>query len=410
METFKLPELICELKKLVIEFLTDYGTKNLLNDDAFHIAYAGPDENSGAYFSKKSIQDLYDSILKNNVSCSGHAAQDRGFSFKIGNVDIRNPVISAPLAGISDNTYRIFAGFFGSALTYTGMITAYGIHYNHNKSLALADITEYERPCTLQLFGSDPGVIAEAAAKVEDRADIIDINMGCSVPKILRAKSGGYLLQDEVKVEKIIKKLSSILKKPLTVKIRTGWDSNSINVLNIAKIAECSGAGAISIHGRTVKQRFSGKVDYGLIKKVKGKVKIPVIASGDIDSPERALKVLDYTGCDGIMIGRATKGRLWLIMNILMAVSGRDGVNSKIECAEFEPDVDWKKEFSKLYLKFLIYFKGENKGVKEFRKHLSWIFKGTEGINRTKYEFFKIKNFTEALNCIDRVDETHSIQ
>ncbi len=364
MKTLKLPELICELKKLVTEFtIAGCGVKNI----------------------------------------SGSGSPDCGPSFKIGNVEIKNPVVSAPLAGISDNTYRIFAASFGSALTYTEMITAYGIHYNHKKSLALADITGYERPCTVQLFGSDPGIIAEAAVRLEERADIIDINMGCPVPKVLKSKSGGYLHRDEDKIEKIIKKLSPALKKPVTIKTRTGWDSSSINVLNIAKIAESSGAAAISIHGRTVRQGFSGKVDYKLIKEVKEKVSIPIIASGDIDSPVKAAEVLDYTGCDGIMIGRAAKGRLWLMMNILMAISGSCDVNDEKGYPEFDPELDWKKEFSKLYLKFLIYFKGENRAVKEFRKHLAWIFKGIEEINRVKCEFFKIKNFKEAIGCIEGI-------
>jgi len=427
-ETFKLPELILELKRLADEFLVDYIEKNLT-------------------VSKKSIENLCgniykpaskNSILKGGVSLSDCINQNQCHSFKIGNLTIKNPVISAPLAGISDNTYRIFAAAFGSALTYTEMITAYGIHYNHTKSLALSEITDYERPCALQLFGEDPDIIAEAAVRLEDRADIIDINMGCPVPKILKAKSGGYLIQDESRVEKIIRKVSSSIKKPLTIKTRIGWDRDSINILNIAKIAERSGADAIAIHGRTVKQGFSGEVDYSLIKEVKKKVKIPVIASGNINSSKNALEVLNYTGCDGVMIGRAAKGRLWLMANILMAVcgfglSGAEGVNidnnknntdnkdnkfNQLEhedhykdysrdyyagCSDFEPGISWKKEFSKLYLKFLIYFKGEDKAVKEFRKHLCWIFKGEAGISRAKREFFKIKDYAGAISCINEI-------
>ncbi len=182
-------------------------------------------------------------------------------TFEIGNVEIENPIISAPLAGISDNTYRIFARFFGAALTYTEMVTSFGIYYNHKKSLKLINITDYERPCALQIFGSEPDIMAEAALKVEDNADILDINMGCPVPKILRAQSGGYLLQDEKKIEKTVSKLASVLKKPFTIKTRIGWDKNSINILNVAKIVESCGASAISIHGRTVKQGFSGEVN-----------------------------------------------------------------------------------------------------------------------------------------------------
>jgi len=224
--------------------------------------------------------------------------------------------------------------------------------------------------------------------------------MGCPIPKILKARSGGYLVQDEAKIEKIITGLSSVLKKPVTVKTRIGWDSNNINILNIAKITEDSGASAISIHGRTVRQGFSGDVDYELIKKVKEKVKIPVIVSGDIDSPLKAKEILDYTGCDGIMIGRAVKGRLWLMMNMLIFIIGNGG---RVIDAEFNPDIDWKKEFSKIYLKFLINFKGENKAVREFRKHLCWIFKGTRGISRARSEFFKIESFKDAINCINNI-------
>ena len=187
--------------------------------------------------------------------------------------------------------------------------------------------------------------------------------MGCPVAKVLKSGSGGYLIQDENKIKKILTGLSSVLKKPFTVKTRIGWDRNSINILRIAKIAENSGAGAISIHGRTVKQKFTGEVDYELIKKVKEKVKIPVIISGDIDSSRKAKEVFDYTGCDGIMIGRAARGRLWLFTSILLFFLG---YYDRLRDTEFDPETNWKKEFAKLYLKFLIYFKGENKAVREF--------------------------------------------
>ena len=328
-------------------------------------------------------------------------------TFEIGNVEIENPIISAPLAGISDNTYRIFARFFGAALTYTEMVTSFGIYYNHKKSLKLTNITDYERPCALQIFGSEPDIMAEAALKVEDNADILDINMGCPVPKILRAQSGGYLLQDEKKIEKTISKLASVLKKPFTIKTRIGWDKNSINILNVAKIVESCGASAISIHGRTVKQGFSGEVNYEVIKKVKEKLKIPVIASGDINCPQKAAEILDYTGCDGIMLGRAAKGRLWLFLNTLFSITDKDNIlresNSAMEKLNFTPSISWRKEFAKLYIKFLIYFKGEYKAVREFRKHLSWIFKGVEGIRKVRGKFFKIGNLEDTINAIDSV-------
>ncbi|MDD5622932.1 MAG: tRNA dihydrouridine synthase DusB [Actinomycetota bacterium] len=375
MESFKLPDLIDELGNLVLKYFTDHVLSGLA-------------ERLPVFDTNKHKFDF-------NIP---------DHSFKIGNVKIKNPLISAPLAGISDNTFRIFAGFFGSALNCTEMISSYGIVYGHKKSLALADITDYERPCAIQIFGPDPEIITEAALRIEDRADIIDINMGCPVPKVLKAKSGGYLIQDEEKVKKIISRLSSALKKPLTIKTRIGWDTGSINILNIAKIAEYCGAKAISIHGRTVKQRFSGEVNYELIKKVKEKIKIPVIVSGDINTPGKALEILDYTGCDGIMIGRAIKGRLWLLTSTLIfLLAGYKESTNTLFNSITDPGLEWKKELSKLYLKFMIYFKGEERGVREFRKRLSWIFKGEKEISKKREGFFKIDSFKDAVKLINNI-------
>jgi len=360
-----LQDLIEELKKLVC----DYSKNNSLDNSSIALSY----------------------IL------TGH-------SFKIGNVLIKNPVIAAPLAGISDNTYRIFAHYFGSALAYSEMISSYGIHFEHAASRELAHVTDFERPVALQVFGSEPDILLDAAQKIESIADIVDINIGCPVPKILKSKSGGFLLQDEDKVEQIISKVAGGITKPLTVKMRIGWDKNNINVFNIARIAQASGAAAISIHGRTVKQGFTGEVSYEVIKKVKELVNIPVIASGDIDSPAKAKQVLDYTGCDAVMIGRASKGAPWIFYNSLMSLkNGRavsDGNQDNSFYNDFSPDIDFKKKFAELYLKFLISFSTEEKAVKEFRKYLSWIFKGTRGINRFKHKFFAIKSFEDVSNIM----------
>lgn len=380
MEKFELSNLIEELNTLILKLLRDYESQNLSKK-----------------ISKLKLKS--GSVIQNYSKGLLHNLPDNR-TFKIGDVNIRNPMISAPLAGISDNTYRIFASSFGSGLTFTEMITSYGICYRHRKSLSMTNITDNERPCTLQIFGADPDVIAEAARQVEDKADIVDINMGCPVAKVLKSGCGGYLVRDEDKIKKILNKLSAVLKKPFTVKTRIGWDSSNINILRILKIAEDSGASAISIHGRTVKQRFTGKVDYKIIKKVKEKAEIPVIVSGDIDSPKKAKEIFEYTECDGIMIGRAAKGRLWIFTDLILFFLG---YCRKPDDVVFDPDIKWKKEFSKLYLKFLIYFKGEDKAVREFRKHLSWIFKGTRGINKARCEFFKIESFNNAENSIDNI-------
>ncbi len=326
------------------------------------------------------------------------------YGFKIGQLEIANPIISAPLAGISDNTYRIFASSFGCGLTFSEMVTGYGIHFSHKKSRKLTEITDYERPCALQLFGYEPGIMAEAASKVEEQADIIDVNMGCPVPKIIKAKSGGYLMQDESRVGEIISGMASVLDKPLTVKTRTGWNKDNMNVLNIAKIAEDCGASAITIHGRTVKQGFSGEVDYGIIRKVKKEINIPVIASGDIENPEKALEILEYTGCDGVMIGRASKGTLWLFLDILIYLTLlKDDKLTGIDDFDFSPTGEWKKNFARLYLKFLVMFKGEYIAMREFRKHLSWIFKGVRDITKVRKKFFLIQGIDDALDIIDSI-------
>ena len=337
--------------------------------------------------------------LKNMLNgLAGHEINK--YFFNIGDIRIKNPIISAPLAGISDGTYRIFSSFFGAALTFTEMVSSFGIYYGHEKSLELTAITDHERPCVLQLFGPEPGIITEAARKLEGTADIIDINMGCPVRKILKGQSGGYLLKDKDMISKIISSLVKILKKPVTIKTRLGWDHNSINILEIAKIAEDKGAGAISIHGRTVKQGFSGEASYEIIKQVKESVNIPVIVSGDIDSPQKAAEVLDYTGCDGIMIGRAAKGRMWFLMDILLSLQSDPRLAGD---PDFDAGVDWKKEFARAYLNFLIYFKGEYKAIREFRKHLNWIFKGTRGISKIRNEFFKIEKQLDALEALENI-------
>jgi tRNA-dihydrouridine synthase B len=378
--------LIEELKKLVCNYNTAYSN------------------------SLKSLNTLSASAANNLLNNSGLLPSYTldGHSFKIGNILVKNPVIAAPLAGISDNTYRIFARYFGSALTCSEMISSYGIHFNHAASLELAHVTDFERPVALQIFGSEPAVLLDAAQKIESIADIVDINMGCPVPKVLKSKSGGFLLQDEDKVGQIISKIAGRITKPLTVKLRIGWDKNSINIFNIARMAQASGAAAISIHGRTVKQGFGGEVNYEVIKKVKEFVSIPVIASGDIDSPAKAKQVLDYTGCDAVMVGRASKGTPWIFYNILMNL--KNGLNTVSGDSrdisfynDFKPDIDFKKKFAELYLRFLMSFSSEEKAVKEFRKYLSWIFKGTRGINRFKHKFFAIESFEDVSKIMENL-------
>jgi tRNA-dihydrouridine synthase B len=390
---FDLASLISELNNAIADCIKECLSRfPFLNMYAVEYSVQTDNGQSNNKQSNLYLSKIYDDIFKNfNEGKSSYS------SFKIGNVLIKNPLVSAPLAGISDNTYRIMAKAFGAALTFSEMITGYGICYRHRNSLELAEITEFERPCGVQIFGSDPDIISEAARIIEPKADVVDINMGCSVAKVLKSKSGGYLLQDEEKIKSIISRVTSAVKKPVTVKVRIGWDKNSINILKVAEIAESCGASAVTIHGRTVKQGFSGEVNYEIIKQVKEKIKIPVIISGDIDSPEKAIKVLNYTECDALMIGRASKGSVWIFLDILISLLASSNRGFQ---AQNGPDINWKKKFAIIYLKFLIYFKGEEKAVKEFRKYLSWIFRGVRGVSRIKTDFFKVITFSDVENAI----------
>ena len=333
-------------------------------------------------------------------------------SFMISDIKINNPFIAAPMAGISDNTYRIFAKLFGCSLVFSEMATSHGLMLKHEKSFDITRITDFERPCSVQIFGSDPDIITQAALAIEKNADIIDVNMGCPVPKVLKTKSGGYLLNEPETISRIVRKLKGNIKKPVTVKLRIGWDENNINVLEIAKIAQLEGADAVSIHGRTVKQGYSGKADYEHIKKVKEIIKIPVIASGDIQNANIAARVLDYTGCDGLMVGRAARGNPWVFAELLLGLLkirqnrcmiSEDQNHDKFKSIEdnlFADNLcltnDMKIEVMNLYLKFMIYFKGEDRAVKEFRKILGWAFKGQRDIASIKNGFFKIESFEDA--------------
>jgi len=398
----RLTELLSKLKKLnkllfleLIKFYNfDFNNNNNNNND--------DKEN-----------DYYDNEL------DGDFSKVKLNSFKISNLFINNPIISAPMAGISDNTYRIFAKHLGCSLTYSEMVTSYGLIYKHKKSFEIVKLTNYERPCAIQIFGNDANVVAEAAQLIEENADVIDINMGCPVPKVLKTKSGGYLLNEPETIRKIIKKVKENIKKPLTVKLRIGWDNNNINIIEIAKIAENEGVDAIAIHGRTVKQGYSGTANYEYIKKVKSIVKIPVIASGDINNLAKARWVMNFTGCDGLMIGRAARGNPWIFIQLLLGLfilnnrinnrnfktneniklNENDNINANdnnLLNLNFQISNGLKIDYMLLYLKFLIYFKGEEKAVKEFRKILGWAFKGQRDISAIKNEFFKINTFEDA--------------
>ena len=236
---------------------------------------------------------------------------------KIGNVVLDNNVVLAPMAGVTDLPFRLLCKEQGAGLICTEMVSAKAISFHNKNTVALLETAPQERPISLQLFGSDPDIISEMAAYIEERPfDILDINMGCPVPKVAGNGEGSALMKNPKLVEEIISKTVRAIKKPVTIKIRKGFSPDCVNAVEIARIAEASGASAIAVHGRTREQYYSGRADWDIIRQVKEAVSIPVIGNGDVDSPQSAGKMLEETGCDAIMIGRAARGNPWLFRQI----------------------------------------------------------------------------------------------
>ena len=273
------------------------------------------------------------------------------------------------MAGVTDLPFRILCKEQGAALVFTEMVSAKGILYNNKNTDSLLEIAEEERPAALQLFGSDPDIIADMAKRIETRNfDILDINMGCPVPKVVKNGEGSALMKEPKLVGRIVNKVSRAINKPVTVKIRMGFNLDSINAVEIAKIAEGNGAAAITVHGRTREQYYKGKANWDIICQVKEAVTIPVIGSGDVQTPMDAQRMLEETGCDGIMIARGARGNPWVFSQI-------DGyLNNGI--AQPIPDIDEVKRTILRHAKLSIQFKGEYTGIREMRKHIAWYTAG----------------------------------
>lgn len=287
----------------------------------------------------------------------------------IGNVTLENNLILAPMAGVTDLPFRLLCKEQGAGLLCTEMISAKAIHFKNKNTKSLMRILPEERPVSLQLFGSEPDLMAEIATQIEDEPfDILDINMGCPVPKVVNNHEGSALMKNPKLVGEIVSKMASAIKKPLTVKIRKGFTEDSVNAVEIAKIIEASGAAAIAVHGRTREQYYAGKADWDIIRQVKEAVSIPVIGNGDINSPESAKRLIEETGCDGIMIGRAARGNPWIF----------DRINRFLETGikEAEPGVQEVKEMILKHARLQIQYKGEYTGMREMRKHVAWYTAG----------------------------------
>jgi tRNA-dihydrouridine synthase B len=293
-------------------------------------------------------------------------------NMKIANLSLKNRVILAPMAGVTDLPFRIVAREFGCSLAYTEMVNAVGLARNMKKSEGYLDSNAQDKPLGVQLFGTDPDVIADAARMVtQGGADAIDINMGCPVKKVVKTGAGAALLKEPVRIAQIIKAVRAATHVPLTVKIRSGWRRQDINAALVAHIAEENGADAIVVHPRTADQGFSGSADWNVIRQVKESVTIPVIGNGDIWKPEDALHMMEATGCDGVMVGRGTMGNPWLIGGMLAVLEGEEAVGII--------GLDERERVILRHLDLDMAYHGEHFSVRSFRKHLLWYTKGLRG-------------------------------
>ncbi len=298
--------------------------------------------------------------------------------WKIGDVEIENRIVLAPMAGVCNSAFRLTVKEFGAGLVCAEMVSDKAILFNNPKTMKMLYIDENERPLSLQIFGGEKETLVEAAEYVDKNttADIIDINMGCPVSKIIKCEAGARWLLDPNKIYEMVSAVTERVSKPVTCKMRIGWDEDHIFAVENAKAAERAGAAAISLHGRTRVQMYEGKADWDIIRQVKEAVNIPVIGNGDVTSPELAEKMLKETGVDAVMIGREALGNPWMIYRTVHYLETGELID--------EPQIDEKIEIALLHLNRLIDLKGEKVGVMEMRKHASWYLKGVRGNGKAR--------------------------
>nr|WP_298176274.1 tRNA dihydrouridine synthase DusB [uncultured Ruminococcus sp.] len=310
-------------------------------------------------------------------------------NLNIGGVPLKSHAVLAPMAGVSDRAYRELCVRFGAAYCVSEMVSSKALSFNSKKSEELMEISDLERPCGIQIFGDDPKCMADAAKHaLENKPDIIDINMGCPAPKISSNGSGSALMKNPRLCGEIVKAVTAVTDIPVTVKIRKGWDDDSVNAVEVAKICESAGAAAITVHGRTRQQYYKPPVDYDIIRAVRESVSVPVIANGDIDSAERAKEVMDITGCDLVMIGRATLGNPWIFSQINTYL---ENPNVKIHT----PDLEERLGVMIEHIGKMVEYKGEHMAMLQARKLVVGYFKGMKGAAALRNEAGKIKTLDD---------------
>ena len=309
---------------------------------------------------------------------------------RIGSVILENHVIAAPMAGVTDLPFRLLLKEQGAGLVCSEMVSAKAIYYNNKNTEPLMMVDEKERPFSLQLFGSDPELMAEMVRKIEDRPfDIIDINMGCPVPKVVNNGEGSALMKQPLLAGKIIEAMAKATEKPVTVKIRKGFDDEHVNAVEMAHIAEESGAAAVAVHGRIREQYYHGKADWDIIRQVKEAVNIPVIGNGDINSSEAAKEIQKQTGCDGIMVARGLQGNPWLIGQILYGTP--------------KPSIEEIVEMILRHARMQVEFSGEYLGIRQMRKHVAWYTTGYPGSSKLR----GMVNQVESMEELEQLLETY---
>lgn len=315
---------------------------------------------------------------------------------QIGNVALQSNIILAPMAGVSDLPFRLLCSRMGAGMVCMEMVSAKAIYYNNKNTEDLLTIHPDEGIVSLQLFGSDPGIMASQAKRIEERPfQILDINMGCPVPKVVGNGEGSALMKNPVLAGKIIEAVAKAIKKPVTVKIRKGFDDEHVNAVEMAHVAEESGAAAVAVHGRTRQQYYSGKADWDIIAAVKDAVKIPVIGNGDVVDGESASRMFKETSCDGIMVGRAAQGNPWIFREI----------NAYLEKGEIlpRPSYEEMRDVVKQHANLQLEFKGEYTGVREMRKHLAWYTTGMPHSAAFRNSINLVETAEDMMKAIDEI-------